>query len=222
MNHAERLAFTERLFGYCEANTWDEKPRQYEHWLRTFTVCIGSFKRYIREDPNYPGIPMQEIISLINQCLTLAKMVARDTGQPEPDILGDCLHIMRTKGLSYASAHDAAENFKRNAVDAGVSKYTALLILMLKHVYSIDNCILNAGGGVPTTADGESIFSRLNDLINYLTLCAMMQKDDEREAMQKLGPMLNARGIIPTPDREPQSMTEAVLMDDVERRRKKK
>ena len=93
-------------------------------------------------------------------------------------IFEQCLDIMRTKGLSYASNADASENFKRIADATGMTKYQVWAVYFNKHVLSLNNAV-KRNPDLPSVADGEQIAGRVADIINYAVLLAMMVEDDE-------------------------------------------
>lgn len=92
-------------------------------------------------------------------------------------IFEQCLDIMRTKGLSYASQADASENFKRIAEATGMTKYQVWAVYFGKHVLSLNNAV-KRNPELPAVADGEPIAGRVADIINYAVLLAMMVEDD--------------------------------------------
>ena len=93
-------------------------------------------------------------------------------------IFEQCLDIMRTKGLSYASNADASENFKRIADATGMTKYQVWAVYFNKHVLSLNNAV-KRNPDLPAVSDGEPIAGRVADIINYAVLLAMMVEDDE-------------------------------------------
>ena len=93
-------------------------------------------------------------------------------------LFDECLHIMNTKGLSYASEADATKNFKDVAEAAGFTKYQAWLAYFIKHVQSVSNAI-KRDPEKPTVADGEPLRERVKDIINYGALLLLMQEEDE-------------------------------------------
>lgn len=101
-------------------------------------------------------------------------------------IFDQCLDIMRTKGLSYASEGDASENFKRIAEATGQTKYQVWAVYFGKHVLSLNNAV-KRNPDLPAVADGEPIAGRVADIINYAVLLAMMVQDDEVSAMANSG-----------------------------------
>ena len=110
-------------------------------------------------------------------------------------IFEQCLDIMRTKGLSYASQGDAAENFKRIAEATGMTKYQVWAVYFGKHVLSLNNAV-KRNPELPAVADGEPIAGRVADIINYAVLLAMMVEDDEGESEVEIKPLLTEKAYI--------------------------
>ena len=84
-----------------------------------------------------------------------------------------CAHmhdLTATKGEEYSRDEDQLANFKRAAVEAGITPQQAWLVFFNKHLDSIKTWV--RGGTL-----SESIESRIDDALLYLILLRAIVKD---------------------------------------------
>lgn len=99
-------------------------------------------------------------------------------------ILNECMAVMRTKEVDYASKEDTMANFKRNAERAGLTKYQVWLIYFGKHVDSISNAVKYHPENPATETKSEPLRSRIVDAINYLTILQNLMDEDAEEQIE--------------------------------------
>lgn len=90
----------------------------------------------------------------------------------------ECLAVMGTKEVDYASKADTMANFKRNAERSGLSKYLVWLVYFGKHCDSIFNAVKYHPDNPATETKSEPLRSRVVDAINYLTILVNLMDED--------------------------------------------
>ena len=87
------------------------------------------------------------------------------------------VQVMRGKGKEYTKGNkDKLANFKRIAEKLGVSADLVWAVYFMKHLDSQENYL--AGGEI---SSGETIYSRVTDLRNYLILYVAILKEREEQ-----------------------------------------
>ena len=92
-------------------------------------------------------------------------------------LFADCMEVLKAKGASYAGRQDINANFKRIAERLGLTKYQVWAIYWNKHIDSINNAIIRQPE-CPTSCDGETLYGRVIDLINYEAILVTLQIED--------------------------------------------
>lgn len=90
------------------------------------------------------------------------------------DMTVDEANLLFSKGKEYASDADALSNFKKRALDVGVSPKQIAWIFMAKHLDSIRSFIANG-----VTYSNEPIEGRIADARNYLALLNALIQDEK-------------------------------------------
>lgn len=80
-----------------------------------------------------------------------------------------CKDIMISKGAEYAHGDDRLDNFKRNAIQMGLTAEDVWMIYFRKHLDAITTYVKDVRVG-STRERSESILGRFDDAINYLIL----------------------------------------------------
>lgn len=93
------------------------------------------------------------------------------------------IKITQSKGEEYSrSSDDQLANFKRAAVDYGLSQEQVLGIFLDKHINSIKTYIHGTSAGEPMPPMSEPIEGRIDDAILYLLLFKAMVLDSKLPA----------------------------------------
>lgn len=88
-------------------------------------------------------------------------------------------NISLSKGKSYAGNGDCLANFKRNALNLGLTKYQIWGVYFNKHIDSINNAIKIQPESPHD--DSEGMESRIIDAITYLILLLCLQVEDREQ-----------------------------------------
>lgn len=84
-----------------------------------------------------------------------------------------CFAALRDKGIEYSRGEaDVNSNFKRVGSAIGLDPVTVAYVYMAKHFDSISSFVKSRN-----TPSGESIESRLGDLINYALILACLLEE---------------------------------------------
>lgn len=98
------------------------------------------------------------------------------------NLWAECLAVMGTKEVDYASKVDCMANFKRVGERAGLSKYYVWLVYFLKHADAISNAIKYHPDSPATETKSEPLRGRVVDAINYLSILVNLMDEDSLTA----------------------------------------
>ena len=91
----------------------------------------------------------------------------------------ESVSIQKSKGKAYAGDGDTLANFKRNAINLGLSKYQVWAVYFNKHIDSINNAV-KANPQFPVD-QSEGLEGRIMDAKNYLDILYCLITEDVRK-----------------------------------------